>query len=172
MEPQYSVQFKCGRDGAEWRGYLRRVGPKYGFFRFSRSGEDVSIPLQDRKAEIMRQLSELTAAPLPLPPPPQAEIVEVDAKKELTSDDITSYGFECPSCRNNEPLLCPECRQYSCRGSRDSHDRYLCQWCGETLVTRPLTPEEIRQPHPPSPIAGQQKTLQVRVRELKAGDTT
>jgi len=117
----------------------------------------------------MRRFQELTSARPPLPPPEQAEVVEVSLRREITSDDITSYGFECPSCKHGGLLLCPECHQYSCRGGRDSHDRYLCQWCGDTLVTRPLTSEEAAQPRPPQPIEGQQKTLQVRVRELNAG---
>jgi len=148
---------------------LGPVGPRYGFVRFERPGAEVSTPPKDRGAEILSRFNELLSTPPPLPPPPQAEIISVDVKRELTGDDITSYKFECPSCHDGELLLCPEYHQFSCRGGKDSQSRYMCRWCGETLVTKPLTPEEAAQPRPPVLIEGQQKTLKVRFRELKAG---
>lgn len=169
MAAQFTVPYKCGKTGAQWRAYLEPRGPKLGFARFVSSDEEVQTAPLDRKAEILRRFQELNTARPPLPPPQSAQVVEVDLKRELTSDDITPHGFQCPSCRDGGLLLCAECCQYSCRGGRDGFDRYLCQWCGETLVTRALTPEEAQQPRPPLPIEGQQKTLQVRVRELTSG---
>lgn len=170
METTYTVPFRCGLDGEEWTAELGPLGPKLGFVRFVRKGEEVQQQPIDRKAELRRRLDALLMSKAPLPPPEQSEVVETRVTRQLTGDDVTDYNFTCPSCGNGQLLLCPECGKFMCRGGRDPHGRYICHWCGETLVSRPLTTEERAQPRPPTKIDGQTSTLQIRTRELPPGE--
>ena len=167
---EFRIPFKCGKDGSEWEAILGQVGPRLGFIAFSRADIRVELPNPGKKTEVMRRLNELLAAKPPLPPPSHVEIVEEDVQKELTADQITSYGFQCPTCHDSQPLLCPSCQKYSCQGGgRDSVGRVQCQWCGESLVFRTLTPEEASKQQSKAKVETTTRDLRLRYRELRSG---
>lgn len=134
-------------DGQEWEGWLGPAGPKFAFVRFARPGEVIDSSAASAKAALRQRLGELLAAPLPLPPQPNAEIITTTRQKTITDDQITDFEFECPSCRNPYSLLCPVCKKFSCRGAtRDSGGRIQCQWCFATLVFSSSSGEGERLP--------------------------
>lgn len=94
-----ALDFKCGKgsDSGEWQAILEPIGPKLGFVRFERHGESFTTEAVDSRLALRQQLDELLSARLPLPPPPQAEIVRHAQRRALTSDEITNFGV-CLSC--------------------------------------------------------------------------
>jgi hypothetical protein len=167
----FEVPIKCGKTGEEWLGRLEAVGLKYGFVHFDLRSTGQHVDTATHKASFGERLRALLSEPpaLPLPPSPNAEVVMKKRVVKLTDEDIITFGFECPTCRNDKILLCPECKKYSCQGGqRDTAGRFQCQWCGTTLMFRPLTDDETARATP-TEIVSSEKRLSLRFRELPPG---
>lgn len=163
---EYTIPFKCGSDGTEWVARLEPVGARLGFTSFSRAAVKVEPLPADRRAQVMQRFNDLLNTKAPLPPPQSVELIQEEVQRQLTSAQVTSFGFSCPSCRNTQPLLCLLCQKYSCQGAtRDSAGRFQCQWCGETLVLSSTSPAEGTRD---VPIDASTMDLKLRARELPA----
>jgi hypothetical protein len=168
MEVEYRVPFKCGRDGEEWTARLGPVGPRFGFLSFENAERRAELSRDQSPADFGRRLRELLNQPAPLPPPEQAEVVGRTQETRLTEDQVTDFGFECPTCKNNGLVLCPDCRKYFCSGgTQDSAGRFQCQWCGTTLV---MVPRDETEPKSPLDVNVSEPRPQVRYRELPPGE--
>lgn len=97
---EFFLPFKCGSDGTEWLAKLSPVGPRFGFVAFERPGQKVDNPPPNRREELQRRLDDLLNSTPPLPPPAQSDVVPRQAVTQLTYDQITDFGFSCPSCTN------------------------------------------------------------------------
>ena len=166
------VPYKCGRDGTEWEAVLRAEGPKLRFGPFEKAGvvKEAEEDPRTRIARGWREAQEAFRINPPLPPPPQTEIVTRSVKGRLTDDQITPFGFQCPTCNDPNPLLCPapECRKFSCRGGpKDLAGRMQCIWCGTTLVFVARTPGAPESP--PIEIDATSTRQETRTRELPSG---
>lgn len=138
------VPYQCARDHEEWSALLEHVGGKYAFVRFSRDEMRVDNPSPDSQASFAQRLRDLMTQPAPLPPQPNAELVRQDRPGQIANDQVTDYGFVCPSCATTKLSLCPDCAKYFCgAGIQDSAGRFQCPWCGMTLVYRPLSQDEV-----------------------------
>ncbi len=170
MSRQVELPFRCGIDGSEWEASLEPVGPLLGFVGFRQPGHSVELPPVDRAAELRRRLQELASAKAPLPPPRSSDIVQQERSFKLTDDQITDFGFKCPSCGNLQLLLCPICSKFSCRGAkRDEAGRIQCRWCGGTLWFKTAAGDG--QKAPPTAIDATADVTGLRHRELPPGNT-
>jgi hypothetical protein len=131
---ELTTPFCCAASGNRYTAILGMVGPKYGFVAFvSDEVRSESPELSD--AYFRQRLDDILRTPQPLPPAPHAEVSARARRRSISSTEISSYGFTCPSCGNPDPNACPNCTKYFCGGgSRDSRQRFQCPWCGETLI--------------------------------------
>lgn len=173
MAEEYRIPYKCGRDDLEWEAVLTPHGPKFRFARFEHLDMVKESPVESEKLRIAKgwqEAKEAIKARPPIAPPPQTEIINRSTKQGLSEDNITSFGFQCPSCKNNTPLLCPvpSCRKFSCEGSpRDQAGRIQCTWCGAILVDHEILPGEPQPPRIEIDVTSMRP--EARNRELQSG---
>jgi len=127
----------CSQQGKTWistlekRASLWTFGQRYSQQEF----KDLERKAREaRKEQLFDYLAHFDPKNSGALPPPEQFGVKVEMRPaELTSANISSFGFQCLYCGQVQLLLCPVCGGISCLGDIDAANRTICIRCSTEL---------------------------------------